>query len=152
MKISSEDIGRLLASGRGYAQAGVGLVFGVGLSSAAQNKGLLDAITEMYNGLMMVVHGATSFWQIGIAIVGPFASYFLARWSSNSAKTVNQAAAVNTSVKEAVAANQPVPLIVKATAIDTAANIPEVKDNNPTIKVGDPKLARAVPADIVVAN
>lgn len=152
MKFTTEDIGRLLASGRGYAQAGVGLVFGVGLTNAAQNKGFIDSITEMYNGLMMVIHGATSFWQIAIAVFGPLASFALAKWSSNSAKTVNQSASVNAAVKEAVADNKPIPLVVKANAIDTAAQIPEVKENNPTIKVGDPKLANAVPAEMVVAK
>ncbi len=151
MTFSSETIGRLLASGRGYAQAGVGLLFGVGITNAAQNKGFVDSITEMYNGLSMVVHGATSFWQIGIAVFGPIASVILAKWSSNSAKTANQAVAVQKAVKESNGdpATQ-LPTSVKATIIDAAASLPEVKPN--TIKVEDPVLATMVPANNVVAK
>lgn len=117
MTFSSETVGRLLASGRGYAQAGVGIVFGVGLSNAAQNKGFVDAITEMYNGLLMVVHGATSFWTISVAVFGPLVSFALAKWSSNSAKTENQAKAVVAAVADP---NTPITPETKA-AITTAA-------------------------------
>ena len=152
MKFSSEDIGRLLASGRGYSQYALGVATTLGLVSASNSKGLTDSLNEIINGVSMIVHGATSFWQIAAVILTPIGSVILAKWSSNSAKTVNQAASVNASIKEAVADNKPIPLAVKASAIDTAANIPEVKDNNPPIKVADPILANAVPAANVVAK
>ena len=64
MAISSETIGRLLASGRNYASTIVGFIGGIGLMSASQQKGFSDAIGEIFNGLSQVVHGATSLWQI----------------------------------------------------------------------------------------
>lgn len=152
MKFSTEDIGRLLASGRGYSQYALGVATTLGLVSASNSKGLTDSLNEIANGVSMIYHGATSFWQIAAVILTPIGSVILAKWSSNSAKTVNQSAAVNASVKEAVVAGKSIPLELKASAIDTAANIPEVKDSNPTIKVSDPILANAVPAINVVAK
>lgn len=117
MNISTETIGRLLASGRNYASTIVGFIGGVGVISAAQSKGLSDAIGEIFNGLSMVVHGATSMWQI-LVVAFPIIGIVMAKIASNSAKTVNQAVAVKAAV---VDPNTPISPETKA-AIVVAAN------------------------------
>lgn len=152
MNISSETIGRLLASGRGYAQYFTGMATMLGIFSAAQSKTITDSVNEIITGISQVVHGFTSIWQVGVVVLTPIVSVILAKWSSNTAKTSNQATAVQVAVKEANGnpATQ-LPVDVKAKIIDAAASLPEVKDNNSTIKVGDPILATAVPSSKVVA-
>lgn len=116
MGISSETIGRLLASGRNYASTIVGFIGGVGLISAAQSKGLTDALNEIINGLSMIFHGATSMWQI-LVVAFPIIGVLMAKMASNSAKVSNQAAAVQAAV---VDPNTPIAPEVKATIITTA--------------------------------
>lgn len=99
MTFSTETIGRLLASGRNYASTIVGFVGGIGLMSAAQSKGLTDALNEMFNGVSMIVHGATSAWQI-LVVAFPIIGIIMAKIASNSAKTVNQAVAVKAAVED----------------------------------------------------
>jgi hypothetical protein len=117
MNISTETVGRLLASGRGYAQYAVGFATSFGLLSAANSKGLTDGFNDIFAGIYQTFHGFTSVWQIGVVVLTPIASVFLARWSSNSAKTVNQAAAVQAAV---VDPNTPISQEVKQTIITTA--------------------------------
>lgn len=117
MNLSTETIGRLLASGRNYASTVVGFIGGVGVISAAQSKGLTDALGEIFNGLSMIVHGATSMWQI-LVVAFPIIGIVMAKIASNSAKTVNQAAAVKAAV---VDPNTPISPETKA-AIVVAAN------------------------------
>lgn len=117
MNISTETVGRLLASGRNYASTIVGFIGGVGVISAAQSKGLTDAINEIINGLSMVFHGATSMWQI-LVVAFPIVGLWMGRMASNSAKVTNQAPAVLAAVKDP---NTPIPPETKA-AIITAAN------------------------------
>jgi hypothetical protein len=116
MSISTETIGRLLASGRNYASTIVGFIGGVGLMSASQSKGLTDAFNEMINGLSMIVHGATDAWGI-LVVAFPIIGVVLAKWASNSAKVANQAAAVQAAV---VDPNTPIAPEVKETIITTA--------------------------------
>lgn len=117
MQISTETIGRLLASARGYTQWFVGFCTSLGLISAANSKTLTDSFTEVWNGLSMIVHGFTSIWQVGIVVLGPVVGVALAKWSSNSAKLPNQVAAVQAAV---VDPNTPIPPEVKAAIISTA--------------------------------
>lgn len=116
MNISTETIGRLLASGRNYASTIVGFIGGVGLMSAAQQKGLTDALTEIFNGLSMVFHGFTSFWQI-LVVAFPIIGVILARFASNSAKVSNQAVAVKVAVADP---NTPIDPETKAVIVSTA--------------------------------
>lgn len=117
MKISTETIGRLLASARGYSQWFVGFATSLGLISAAQSKTLTDSLSEVWNGLSMVVHGFTSIWQVGVIVLGPIVAVALAKWSSSTAKTESQAKAV---VAAVVDPNTPITPETKA-AIQTAA-------------------------------
>lgn len=119
MTLSSETIGRLLASGRNYASTIVGFIGGVGVISAAQSKGLTDAINEIINGLSMVVHGATSMWSI-LIVAFPLIGVILAKIASNSAKTVNQAAAVKAAV---VDPNTPISPETKAAIVVAATEV-----------------------------
>jgi hypothetical protein len=116
MSISTETIGRLLASGRNYASTIVGFIGGVGLMSASQQKGLTDALSEIFNGLSMVFHGFTSFWQI-LVVAFPIIGVAMAHFASSSAKLTNQVAAVQAAV---VDPNTPITPEVKATIITTA--------------------------------
>lgn len=144
MAFSTETIGRLLASGRNYASTIVGFVGGIGLMSASQSKGLSDSVGEIFNGLSMVVHGATSAWQI-LAVAFPIIGVLLAKIASNSAKVTNQAAAVQAAVKDP---NTTVSIEAKASILDAAAEAAPLASK---IEVKDEKLAELVPSANVVA-
>lgn len=118
MKLSTETIGRLLASGRGYSQWVIGFLTSLGLLSAANSKGLSDGFSDIFAGIAQTVHGFTSVWQIGVVVLGPIGAVVLAKWSSNSAKTVNQATAVKAA---AIDPNTPISPETKA-AITVAAS------------------------------
>lgn len=145
MQISTETVGRLLASGRNYASTIVGFIGGVGIMSASQSKGLTDAFNEIFNGLSMIFHGATSAWQI-IIVAFPIIGAVMAKFASNSATVVNQAAAVQAAVKDP---NTPVAPEAKASILDAAA---EAAPLAAPIKVADPVLAEMVPSPKVVAG
>lgn len=119
MNISTETIGKLLASGRNYASTLVGFVGGIGIVSASQNKGLTDALNEIFNGLSMIVHGATSFWQI-LVVAFPIIGVVMAKMASNSAKVTNQAAAVKAAI---VDPNTSIAPEVKATVVEAAKEV-----------------------------
>ncbi len=148
MQLSSETIGRLLASGRNYVGQIIAFGGGVGVMSAAHQKDLSASIVQMVDGIMMVVHGATNAWAIVAVLAAPIIGPILARWASNSARTPNQAAALQAAVKDP---NTSVPLEAKAAILDAVANLDEVKKDKP-IEVNDPVLAAAVPAENVVAK
>ena len=141
MNFSTETIGQIWAQGRNYINSGLGLLTGIGLMSAAQDKGLMDSLGEIYTGVSQVIHGATSAWQIIVVIAAPILTPVIAWFASKSAKTSSQAAAVVTALKDP---NTPVTLETKAAVLDAVANIPEVK--TPQIKVDDPALANMVPS------
>lgn len=117
MRISTETIGRLLASGRGYAQYAVGFATSLGLLTAANSKGLMDGLADVFTGAVQMVHGFTSIWQILMVVLAPVGSIVLARWASNSAKVSNQALAVQAAVADP---NTPIPAEVKQTITATA--------------------------------
>ena len=117
MKISSETIGRVLASARGYSQWFVGFCTSLGLVSASQSKTLTDSLAEVGNGLSMIIHGFTSIWQVGLVVLGPVFAVAVAKWSSNTAKTSSQAAAVKAAV---IDPSTPISPEVKETIITTA--------------------------------
>lgn len=123
MAFSTETIGRLYASGRNYVNLGIGFASGIGLISAAQNKGLMDALSEMYNGVSMIVHGATSAWTILAVVAAPIVGPILARMASNSAKVENQAPAVLAAIKDP---NTPIAPEVKATVLEAATEVKKI--------------------------
>jgi hypothetical protein len=100
MQISSETVGRLLASGRNYAGQIIAFASGIGVMSAAQQKDLMDALGEIVNGVSMVFHGASSAWTIIAVLAAPIVGPLLARWASKSATTDSQALAVKTAVQD----------------------------------------------------
>lgn len=146
MAFSTETVGKVLASGRNIVSMFVGVVGGVGIMSVAQEKGLTDAFNEIFNGLSMIVHGATSAWQI-LIVAFPLLAGIMAKFALNSAKTENQAVAVQAAVKDP---NTVVTVEAKAALLDATANLPEVPKDKP-IEVDDPVLATAVPAPNVIA-
>ncbi len=122
MKLSVETIGKLWASGRNYASMIVGFIGGIGLISASQSKGLTDSLTEIFNGVSMIAHGATSFWQVLVAAF-PLLAIWLAKMASNSAKVENQAAAVKAAV---VDPNTPITPEVKDTVLQAATEAKKI--------------------------
>lgn len=145
MAFSTETVGKLLASGRNYVSVFVGLVGGVGLMSAAQQKGLMDAVNEIGSGLNQIVHGATSAWQI-LVVAFPIIAVVMAKMASNSAKMDNQAAAVQSAAKDP---NTVVSLQAKASILDAAATAAPLAEK---IKITDEKLAELVPSTQVIAS
>ena len=119
MTLSAETIGRLLASGRNYASTIVGFIGGVGVVSASQSKGLTDALNEIFNGLSMVFHGATSLWQI-LVVAFPIIGLAMGKFASNSAKVTNQAPAVLAAVKDPAT---PIPPETKTAIIAAATEV-----------------------------
>jgi hypothetical protein len=146
MTFSTETIGRLYASGRNYINSGLGLLTGIGLMSAAQNKGLTDSLTEIYNGVSQIVHGATSAWQIIAVVAAPILTPIIARWASKSATVDSQAAAVQTAAKDP---NTVVSQVAKASMLDAVA---ETAPLAKPIVIKDAALAAAVPSDKVVTQ
>jgi hypothetical protein len=146
MNISTETIGRVYASGRNYLNLIIGFASGIGVVSASQSKGLTDSLSEIYNGLSQVVHGATSFWQIIAVVAAPIVGPILARMASNSAKIANQAAAVQTAVKDP---KTTVSTETKISILDAAAE--SVSLAKP-IEIKDKAIAAAVPSDKVIAK
>jgi len=147
MKLSVETVGQLWASGRHYISMGAGLVTGIGLMSAAENKGLMEAVGQIYDGVALVVTGATSAWQILLAAF-PIVGIAMAKIASRSASTNNQAAAVKAAVADPVT---PVSTEAKAAVLEAALALPEVP-NNQTIKVNDPVLANITSTNVVLAR
>lgn len=148
MAFSSETVGRLLASGRNYAGQIIAFAGGVGVMSAAQQKGLTDALSEIATGISQVIHGASSAWTILAVVAAPIVGPLIARWASNSARTANQATAVKTAVEEAKTNGAALPLEVKATIVDATAALPEVVGD---IKVTDKALELATESTQVKA-
>lgn len=146
MGFSVETVGRLWASGRNYANLGIGFAAGIGVLSAAQNQGINAALTQIYDGVSQVITGATSLWQIVAVIAAPIVGPILARMASKSAKTDSQAASVVQALKDP---NTPISLEAKASVLEAVVNIDEVK--TPEIKVADPVLANLVPSNKVKA-
>lgn len=123
MTFSTETIGRLYASGRNYANLAIGFASGIGIISAAQNKGLMDSLAEIGSGISQIIHGATSAWQIIAVVAAPIIGPILAKMASNSAKTSNQAIAVKAAV---IDPNTPISPEVKSTIIDTATQVKKI--------------------------
>lgn len=123
MAFSTETIGRLLASGRNYVGQIIAFAGGIGVMSAAQEKGLTDALNEIWTGISQVVHGASSAWTIIAVVAAPIIGPLLARWASNSAKVDKQAAAIVTAIKDP---NTPISPEVKAVVLEAATEVKKI--------------------------
>lgn len=123
MAFSTETIGRLYASGRNYINSGLGLLTGIGLMSAAQNKGLTDSLGEIYTGVSQIIHGATSAWQIIAVIAAPILTPIIARYASKSAKVENQAAAVKAAI---IDPNTDITHEAKVAVLDAATEVKKI--------------------------
>lgn len=143
MALSTETVGRLLASGRNYAGQIIAFAGGIGVMSAAQQKGLTDALVEIGNGVSMVFHGASSAWTILAVVAAPIVGPLLARWASNSAKVESQAAAVKAAVEDP---NTAISKEAKVAIVSAAAS-PEIG----TTAIVNPELAAepATPGNVV---
>lgn len=142
MAFSSETIGQILASGRHYVSTTVGFIGGVGIMSAAQSQGLVDAFNQIFQGLKMVLDGATSAGSI-LMVAFPVIGAIMAKIASKSASVPNQAAALKAAVEDP---NTAVPAQAQKDLIAATVALPEVK----TV-VADRVVAEAVPSEAVVA-
>lgn len=145
MQISTETIGKWLAEGRNYGSIIVGFVGGVGVVSASNSKGLTDSINEIFNGLSMVVHGATSFWQI-LAVAFPIIGVVFAKLAKKSASVDNQAASLK------AAAQDPNTTISKQATADILTATVETAPLAKPIEVKDKELANSIPSSLVVSK
>ena len=143
MKISTETIGKWYAEGRNYGSMILGFATGIGLMTAAQQQGMMDALNQMYQGVLMIVSGATSFYQI-LIVAFPIVGVMLAKWAKKSATVDSQSAALvaaakdpSTDVSKLATAN------IAAAAAETLAQPIEVKDK---------ELAQLAPSDKVIAK
>lgn len=145
MNISTETIGKWLAEGRNYGSMVLGFATGIGLMTAAQQQGLSDALHQMYQGVTLIISGATSFYQI-LIVVFPIIGVMVAKWAKKSATVDSQSAAL------AAAAKDPnTQISTQATANLLTATVEAAPIAKPIV-VDDPALAAAVPSSKVVAK
>lgn len=140
MAFSTETIGKWLAEGRNYGSMILGFATGIGLMTAAQQQGLTDAIHQMYQGVTMIVSGATSFYQI-LIVAFPIVGVMFAKWAKKSATVDSQSAAVAAAVADPLT---PVSLEAKVNIANATAKLPEVE------KVVAPDLAPLAATDPAV--
>lgn len=145
MNISTETIGKWLAEGRNYGSMILGFATGIGLMTAAQQQGLTDALHQMYQGVTLIISGATSFYQI-LIVAFPIVGVMLAKMAKKSASVESQSAAL------AAAAKDPNTDISKTATANLLVATAEVAPLIKPIVVADPELAAAVPSDKVVAK
>ncbi len=145
MKFSTETIGKWLAEGRNYGSMILGFATGIGLMSASDQKGLTEAISKMYDGVLMIASGATSFYQI-LIVAFPIVGVVLAKWAKGSATVDSQAAALK------AAAIDPNTTISKQATADILTATVEAAPLAKPIEVKDAELAAAVPSDKVIAQ
>lgn len=117
MKFSLETVARVYAAGRNYIALGLGFATSAGIISASQNKTLTDSLGDIYQGVSLIVHGATSISVVAITVGGPIAAVVVAWYAQRSAKVENQAKAVQAAV---VDPNTPISPEVKTTILTTA--------------------------------
>lgn len=145
MKISTETIGKWYAEGRNYGSMALGLLTGIGVMSAAQQQGMVDAFHQMYQGVMLIVSGATSFYQI-LIVAFPIVGVLLAKWAKKSATVDSQSAAL------VAAAKDPNTDISKGATANLLAAAAESAPLAKPIEVKDKELAEIAPSDKVVAK
>lgn len=145
MKISTETIGKWYAEGRNYGSMILGFATGVGLMTAAQQQGMMDALNQMYQGALMIVSGATSFYQI-LIVAFPVVGVVLAKMAKKSATTDSQSAAL------VAAAKDPNTEISKTATANLLAATAETAPLAKPIEVMDKELASIVPSNKVVAK
>jgi len=145
MKISTETIGKWYAEGRNYGSMILGFATGIGLMTAAQQQGMTDALNQMYQGFLMIVSGATSFYQI-LIVAFPIVGVMLAKMAKKSATVDNQAQAV------LAAAKDPNTEVSKGATANLLAAAAEAAPLAKPIEVKDKELAELAPTDKVVAK
>lgn len=145
MAFSTETIGKWLAEGRNYGSMILGFATGIGLMTAAQQQGLTDAIHQMYQGVTMIVSGATSFYQI-LIVAFPVVGVMFAKWAKKSATVDSQSAAL------VAAAKDPNTDISKGATANLLAAAAETAPLADKIKVTDKELAEIAPSDKVVSK
>ncbi len=145
MAFSTETIGKWLAEGRNYGSMILGFATGIGLMTAAQQQGLTDAIHQMYQGVTMIVSGATSFYQI-LIVAFPIVGVMFAKWAKKSATVESQSAAL------VAAAKDPNTTLSKAATANLLEATVEAAPLAKPIEIKDKELAEAIPSDKVVAK
>lgn len=145
MALSTETIGKWLAEGRNYGSMILGFATGIGLMTAAQQQGMSDAIHQMYQGVTMIISGATSFYQI-LIVAFPIVGVMFAKWAKKSATVESQSAALVAAVKD------PNTTLSKAATANLLEATVEAAPLAKPIEIKDRELAEAIPSDKVVAK
>jgi hypothetical protein len=123
MKFSIETAARVYAAGRNYISLGLGFAASAGVISAAQDKSLTDSFNEIYQGVSLIVHGATSVWQVAVVIGAPIVGGVVAWYAQRSAKATSNAAAIgaNPATEVVPAPNGGAVVTIKDPAMASAA-------------------------------
>lgn len=145
MAFSTETIGKWLAEGRNYGSMILGFATGIGLMSAGQQQGMIDAFNQISQGVTLIISGATSFYQI-LIVAFPIVGVMLAKWAKKSATVESQSAALVAAVKD------PNTEISKTATANLLTATVEAAPLAKPIEVKDKELAEAVPSDKVVAK
>jgi hypothetical protein len=145
MKISTETIGKWYAEGRNYGSMILGFATGIGLMTAAQQQGMMDALNQMYQGVLMIVSGATSFYQI-LIVAFPIVGVMLAKWAKKSATVDSQSKAL------VAAAKDPNTDISKGATANLLAAAAEAAPLAKPIEVKDKELAEIAPSNMVISK
>lgn len=151
MKISLETIRQTYAAGRNYANYFLGVATTLGLLSSAQNKTIMDSLSDIAAGIGQIVHGFTSIWQVGTVVLGPVIGIVLAQLASHSATAKSQAASLAASASAAPSqstTNAQVALLTAVTAVEKQA--PDMTIQGKI--VASPEVANAVPSNKVVSQ
>lgn len=144
--LSIETIAKIYAQGRNYANQLLGAVVMFGIMTAAQQKQIMDGLSDFYNGLVLAFTGASHVWQVLVIVFGPIIGGLLAKKASNSASTKSQAASLVERAKDPNGSGTE----AKAAVLDAATKLTDVKING-TIEA-PPEVANAVPSAQVVAK
>lgn len=143
---SLETIAKLYAQGRNYVNMGLGAVVMFGMMTAAQQKSVMDGLTDIWAGLSQAFTGASHIWQVGVIVVGPIITAYLAKKAGNAASTQNQGASLIARSNDPNGAGTE----AKAVVLDAATKLQDVKIEGKI--TAPPEVASAVPSNKVVSN
>lgn len=143
---SIESIAQLYAQGRNYINMGMGAIVMFGMMTAAQQKSVMDGLTDIWAGLSQAFTGASHIWQVGVIIIGPIVTAYLAKKAGNAASTQNQKDSLIARANDPNGAGTAANVAV----LDAVTQLPGVKIEGKIIAPA--AVAEAVPSQQVVAK
>lgn len=146
MNFSLETIAKIYAQGRNYINSGLGALVMFGALTAAQQKSVMEGLSDIAAGLSQAFTGASHIWQVGLIVLGPLLTAYLAKKAGNAASTQGQK---NSLIARANEPDGP-GTEAKAAVLDAATKLPGVEIDG-AIKA-PPAVASAVPSPQVVSK